>query len=252
MKRARIAVILGLIIISIVACVGYFAWDRWRKSVDSDHDEIPDYLEANKYHTDPLKPDTDGDGLSDKYEVDHGLDPLTPNPNVAYVLSRGLPEEYLTLVKKLDRDGVQQAEEKLFDDLLLADKELLRVETLLNYYAGISSDGKVTSSELKHAENFSTLVNEMYHVISQEPKAGDKLADTDYAAQLGLELKLDEVKASNATAFAVAEYAVAVREVRLTAGIGSTTIAHAGNTGQGLREKPSRLHTCNPERRLRS
>ena len=44
-------------------------------SVDSDGDELSDWLEA-KLGTNPYNPDTDGDGLSDGWEVANGLDPL--------------------------------------------------------------------------------------------------------------------------------------------------------------------------------
>ena len=40
--------------------------------------------------TDPNNPDTDGDGLLDGFEVDHGFDPLTPGDNSADADSDGL------------------------------------------------------------------------------------------------------------------------------------------------------------------
>lgn len=45
---------------------------------DTDNDDINDYDELYKYHTDPLKTDTDGDKADDKWEIDNGFDPLTP------------------------------------------------------------------------------------------------------------------------------------------------------------------------------
>ncbi|OGH93842.1 MAG: hypothetical protein A2538_03160 [Candidatus Magasanikbacteria bacterium RIFOXYD2_FULL_41_14] len=42
---------------------------------DSDHDGILDYDEINLYKSDPLKADTDGDGLKDGYEVLRGYSP---------------------------------------------------------------------------------------------------------------------------------------------------------------------------------
>jgi len=45
---------------------------------DTDNDDINDYDEFYKYHTDPLKTDTDGDKADDKWEIDNGFDPLTP------------------------------------------------------------------------------------------------------------------------------------------------------------------------------
>ncbi len=47
------------------------------QSKDSDDDGLPDILEFF-YGTDAHDPDTDGDGWSDGYEVDHGLNPTGP------------------------------------------------------------------------------------------------------------------------------------------------------------------------------
>lgn len=45
------------------------------KMIDSDKDGISDYDEINKYGTDPNNPDTDGDGLTDGYEIKIGTNP---------------------------------------------------------------------------------------------------------------------------------------------------------------------------------
>ncbi len=46
--------------------------------IDSDNDNLRDYEEKNIYHTDPLNPDTDGDGYADGAEVKAGYNPLGP------------------------------------------------------------------------------------------------------------------------------------------------------------------------------
>ncbi len=46
---------------------------------DTDHDDLTDSEELYTYGTDPLKKDTDGDGAEDKWEIDNGYDPLTPD-----------------------------------------------------------------------------------------------------------------------------------------------------------------------------
>ncbi len=46
---------------------------------DTDDDGLTDGDELEKYHTDPLLADTDSDGLRDAFEVQYGLDPLSPS-----------------------------------------------------------------------------------------------------------------------------------------------------------------------------
>ncbi len=45
-------------------------------TTDTDGDGLSDYDEIFVYGTNPLLADTDGDGIPDKWEVDHGLNPL--------------------------------------------------------------------------------------------------------------------------------------------------------------------------------
>lgn len=47
-----------------------------KNSADTDGDGISDYYEIYETKTDPLNPDTDGDGINDGNELDLGLDPL--------------------------------------------------------------------------------------------------------------------------------------------------------------------------------
>lgn len=46
---------------------------------DTDHDLLSDYDELYKYHTDPLKADTDDDGVDDGTEIKNGTDPNKKN-----------------------------------------------------------------------------------------------------------------------------------------------------------------------------
>ena len=160
--------------------------------------------------------DWDGDGLENLKEIDnYKTDPFKPNPNISYVLSKGFPVDYLSLVRPLDEDGEIDDNEKKFDDLLIASKDLLVIDTLLNYLREISSDGSVSNYELNRADNFSSLVRGLFEVIDSEKLAKDKIDDTDYASQLGLKLGFDERRVSNATIFALGEYAIAVNDLKL-------------------------------------
>ena len=160
--------------------------------------------------------DWDEDKLENLKEVkEYGTDPFKPNPNVSYVLNKGFPLGYLDLVKPLDNDEEMDLNERKFNDLLVVSKDLLVVNTLLNYLKNVSNDGIVSSDELIRASNFSSLVKELFHVVSKEKSVKDAVKDIDYAAQLGLKLNFDEIKASDATAFALGEYAVSVNDLNL-------------------------------------
>jgi len=157
--------------------------------------------------------DTDGDGLKNWLEIQkYHTDPNKPNPNVAYALKRGLPEKYLNLVKPLDSDGVMQSEEESFNKLLINNKNFLTIPTLFGYLESKSADGKITKEELVSSDNFIFLVRELFGVINNEERAKDKPRDIDYAAQLGLRLGFDAERATEATAIAIGEYAVAVKD----------------------------------------
>jgi parallel beta-helix repeat protein/YD repeat-containing protein len=54
-------------------------------SDDGGPDGLNDWEEIFVYGTSPLKADTDGDGYNDKWEVDHGYDPLDPRDGPNYV-----------------------------------------------------------------------------------------------------------------------------------------------------------------------
>jgi len=57
-------------------------------SPDTDGDGLTDFEELFIYHTNPLDPDTDGDGFSDGVEVLFGSDPLDPDSTPLSIKSR--------------------------------------------------------------------------------------------------------------------------------------------------------------------
>ncbi|HDD71583.1 MAG TPA: hypothetical protein ENF99_01180, partial [Candidatus Aenigmarchaeota archaeon] len=183
--------------------------------------------------------DPDSDGLDTLYEIEIGTDPFKPNPNVAFAVKNGIQDVKLlkSLFSPLDSDGVMQSEEKAWDKLIVNNKEALAVATLLSYLSNQSKDGKITSEELSRADNFTFLVKEMYNVIKGEDKAEDKLSDADYSAKLGLKLGFDKTRATEATAKAIAEYAVAVKEEGLPEQLDALQLLTEGTQNEQYGEK---------------
>ena len=58
-------------------------------AIDTDGDGLSDVLENTQYGTDPNDPDTDKDGMSDGWEVDHGLNPLDNGESDDLILETG-------------------------------------------------------------------------------------------------------------------------------------------------------------------
>ena len=159
---------------------------------DWDKDTLNNLDEINKYHTDPLK----------------------PNPNTVYAIKHGL-EKYIDLVKPLDSDGTMQDTEKTWINILIEYREILTIPTLFNYLKEESKDGEITENELVKADNFTSLVKEIHDIIMDEERAWNKLNDTDHAAKLALKLGFDTENATEATIKAIAEYAIAVKDLQL-------------------------------------
>lgn len=89
MKKKNIIYLIILLFISAILYIILFKYEKKHdelfieenknvlKENDSDNDTINDYDEINIYKTDPNNSDSDGDGLSDKFEIDNLYDPLS-------------------------------------------------------------------------------------------------------------------------------------------------------------------------------
>ena len=69
---------------------------------DDDNDGLTDLMETGMYGTDPNNPDTDGDGMNDSWEIEHGLDPLEAYSDEP--------------ISDRDGDGVPDVDDKFPDD----------------------------------------------------------------------------------------------------------------------------------------
>ena len=65
-------------------CPGGDCFSGQRENVDSDGDGLMDWEETEKYGTSPYLEDTDGDGYSDKKEIDTDHDPNCPRGEDCY------------------------------------------------------------------------------------------------------------------------------------------------------------------------
>ncbi|MBI1842739.1 MAG: hypothetical protein HYR88_18010, partial [Verrucomicrobia bacterium] len=77
---------------------------------DSDGDGLSDGDERQRYHTDPVSPDTDGDGLSDLAEVQMGTSPLKRDTDGDGLSDRAEVRDYRTDPLRQDTDGDQLAD----------------------------------------------------------------------------------------------------------------------------------------------
>ncbi|MFZ8792138.1 MAG: hypothetical protein ACO2OS_07740, partial [Thermosphaera aggregans] len=216
-----------LVLVVFLGLAAYYAYNYYNylnTTRDSDGDGIPDVDELSKYHTDPNSMDTDGDGLTDYQEVfAYRTDPLKPNPNVKYAVDLGL-EKYIEIVKPLDNDGVQDSNERQFVELMANSKKVLDVPTFINYLKEKASDGMITDEELKHSNNFASLVKGLYDEIynlkalyenNPKLKIEDPIKTIDYSSGLGLRLGFDKELAKDATAKAIGYYGIAVIDRKL-------------------------------------
>ncbi|GEM_PF-611084 len=72
-------------------------------SADTDGDGLDDYSEINLYHTNPRFKDTDRDGMSDGTEVSCGLDPLKEDSD-----SDGIPDSEETVIQEVNLEAVNE------------------------------------------------------------------------------------------------------------------------------------------------
>ena len=122
-------------------------------TADSDQDRLSDYDEVMTYKTDPLKKDTDGDGVNDGTEIDIGTDPLTPNTIFPTALgsnrvARGDTEAVDISVKvSSDAKGAGTLEITKAD---ITDNPLIsaQIPGFLNTVYNISSDGSFDIAEV--------------------------------------------------------------------------------------------------------
>lgn len=89
----------------------FFPALAFAQELDTDNDGISDYLEINRYYTNPSSLDTDGDGIADNHELLNGF---SPNHAVKRLIevdsdSDGLSDGYelalKTNIKNPDSDG---------------------------------------------------------------------------------------------------------------------------------------------------
>ena len=88
-KKKYIIYLIVLLFVSAILYIFLFKYEKKHDELfieknknvleekDSDNDTINDYDEIKFYKTDPNNSDSDGDGLSDKFEIDNLYDPLS-------------------------------------------------------------------------------------------------------------------------------------------------------------------------------
>ncbi len=97
---------------------------------DFDHDNLINWIEIGIYKTHPLSADSDGDGLTDGFEVKEDLDPLNPNPIYKYLKDINHIELY-EIFKPLESGGMTKNEKTIIDEYVLHYKENPNIQNLL-------------------------------------------------------------------------------------------------------------------------
>lgn len=118
---------------------------------DTDHDLISDYDELNVYKTDPLKSDTDGDGVNDGDEIALGSNPLVAEKSFTTQEDFGspTPENPVSIAVNAvtDAEGAGTLEIEAVtrtDNYLVSDS----VAGYLGYAYNLNTDGKLKSATL--------------------------------------------------------------------------------------------------------
>ncbi len=132
--------------------------------------------------------DLDNDGFNNIFEIENGLNPLIKNPNVVYVYEKTKDINLAKFVLPLDGDGIQDDNEKLFDDVLIKDSNLLPVASYREYLLKIMEDGKVTDAEIDKLDNSSELVNILYNATMNDSEISNKIDSTSLSFEILSEL----------------------------------------------------------------
>ncbi len=125
---------------------------------DSDNDSLKDWQEIQLYHSDPCKPDTDGDGYLDGEEVASGYDPVKKAPDDE--LPGTAPKNPRPLPDNLNL--TQELQQKLKDKIIQ------------NKLSPFSADGKALSGQELESN---TMIQQAAQEVSSygDPFAPDKI-----------------------------------------------------------------------------
>jgi Bacterial TSP3 repeat len=125
------------------------------ETADFDGDGISNWDEISLYHTDPLNPDTDGDGLPDGWEVAHNLNPndssdaasLFPGSNLSNLqaFNSGVQANPNATMDNFDGDDLANVDDADPNDATInwkktADPQFAVIELPLEYSAGLGFD----------------------------------------------------------------------------------------------------------------
>ncbi|MFW6142027.1 MAG: PKD domain-containing protein [Candidatus Saliniplasma sp.] len=98
-------------------------------TVDTDDDDLTNQDEADVYSTDPLGPDTDGDGLTDLQEIEFGTNPLHYEPSsVSYRVTTVYPDRFETELVNLQQEEVDRWKIQADEDPLYGPIDLSSVQ----------------------------------------------------------------------------------------------------------------------------
>ena len=148
MKKKYIIYLIVLLFVSAILYIFLFKYEKKHDELfieknknvleekDSDNDTINDYDEIKLYKTDPNNSDSDGDGLSDKFEFDNLYDPLSRDSDNDGLLDNEAIYVNKVMIAPIDPNPIKyNGPEKMWKKHIETEKKNKAASYLTSFYS---------------------------------------------------------------------------------------------------------------------